>query len=900
MQNATVLRFFDFISQWALEEACDGGERHTAVVVEQAEAGRRLTPAEPWFLIETGADFAAFPPPTVPAGEFIRSSPPRLRMNIGHILLPIITCGAVRATLIWMTALLVTWEGQARGQESTRRAVNFQRQIQPIFAKRCFACHGPDKNEGGLRLHDHEAAIAELDSGEHAIVPGDLEKSAILLRIATDDESMRMPPEGKPLTVEEVSLIRQWIAEGANWAKHWAFVPRQAQTPPEVKDAAWVVNPIDAFILRGLEEAGLSPAPPAGKAALLRRAYFDLTGLPPTPEEVDAFLADDSPSAYEAVIDRLLESPRYGERWARHWLDVVRFAETNSFERDGVKPNAWRYRDYVIRSFNDDKPYDRFLLEQLAGDELPDRSPETIIATGYYRLGLWDDEPADPELARFDEFDDILTTTSHGMLGLTVDCARCHDHKIDPILQTDYYRMVAFFADLRPYGTRGDQSSWNQTDISPPDVAAKHEALDGRLEELRERMTQIEERGIVKMPAEDQRKTEGSERRKVLREKLRDYLSTEDWEQYAALREQYYDLDREKDRLPPRESALSVNGCLRSPPEIHVLQRGNPHVEGPVVTPGYPSIAGGGEPAIPAPAENAESSGRRLALAKWITSPDNLLSARVMANRIWQHHFGRGIVRSPNNFGLGGEPPTHPELLDWLADDFVQGGWRMKRLHKRIMLSSAYRMSSQGSPEGLAKDPNNDLFWRFNIRRLSAEEIRDSIHAVTGQLNLKMYGPGMYPELSQEVLRGQSMPGSGWGDSSPEEQARRSIYIHVKRSLIPPSLANFDFPETDRTCEARFITTQPTQALNMLNGDFVHQQAAALAERLREDAPRGRESQIQRALRLALGRPVTAADVQRGVKLIEKLKAAESVADDKALELFCLYVLNLNEFVYLD
>jgi hypothetical protein len=336
------------------------------------------------------------------------------------------------------------------------------------------------------------------------------------------------------------------------------------------------------------------------------------------------------------------------------------------------------------------------------------------------------------------------------------------------------------------------------------------------------------------------------------------------------------------------------------PPETHVLLRGNPHVPGDKIAPGFPSIYGGRRPTIPTPPSDAKSSGRRLVLAQWIASPDNLLTARVMANRIWQHHFGRGIVRSPNNFGLGGDPPTHPELLDWLAGDFVQGGWRMKRLHKRILMSNSYRMSSQGSPEGLAKDPNNDLFWRFNMRRLGAEEIRDSIHAVSGQLNLKMYGPGMYPELSQEVLQGQSMPGSGWGDSSPEEQARRSVYIHVKRSLIPPSLANFDFPETDRTCEARFITTQPTQALNMLNGDFVHKQAKALAQRLREEVPGSLDGQIQRGLSLALCRPIESGEVERGKQLIGQLKTEHGLSDAEALDLYCLYVLNLNEFVYLD
>ena len=302
--------------------------------------------------------------------------------------------------------------------------VDFGQQIRPILAKRCFPCHGPDKHEAGLRLDTHKSVLSELDSGEQAVVPGKPQESELLARVTSTDEATRMPPEGKPLTKREVELLQQWVAEGAAWEQHWAFQPVAARAVPAVKQAGWVRNPIDAFILARLEAQGLTPAPAASKAALLRRAYFDLIGLPPTPEEVDAFLADDRPTAFAEVIDRLLASERYGERWARHWLDVVRFAETNSFERDGPKPNAWRFRDYVIQSFNQDKPYDQFIREQLAGDEMPQATSEQLIATGFYRLGLWDDEPADRLLARFDGLDDLVTTTAQGFMGLTVNCAR--------------------------------------------------------------------------------------------------------------------------------------------------------------------------------------------------------------------------------------------------------------------------------------------------------------------------------------------------------------------------------------------------------------------------------------------------------------------------------------------
>lgn len=775
--------------------------------------------------------------------------------------------------------------------------VDFARDVRPILAKRCFSCHGPDKSEGGLRLHEREAAFAELDSGEHAIVPGEIKKGVLLYRISSNDESERMPPEGKPLADAEVDLIRRWIAEGAEWESHWAFQKPRPQQPPPVKNDAWVHTPIDAFILARLEMAGLAPNPPADKIALLRRAYYDLTGLPPTPEEIDAFLADNLPDAFEKVVDRLLESPRYGERWARHWLDAVRYAETNSFERDGAKPNAWRYRDYVIRSFNDDKPYDQFIREQLAGDELPEVTHDTITATGFYRLGLWDDEPADEKQARYDELDDILSTTSQVFLALTVNCARCHDHKIDPIPQDDYYRLLAFFHEVYPYGTRADQTTWNQTDIAAPEVLAEYQARDAQIKKLRERMTAIEQSGIAKMPAKDQRKTEGPDREEVLKAKLRDFLTSEEWDEYRGLKREAAQLQRKK--LPPREAILSVKS-MPEPPETCVFSRGNPHVPAKKVEPGVPKIFNVSELAISPPPSGTKSSGRRLALANWIASPENMLTARVMVNRIWQYHFGRGIVRSSNNFGQLGDLPTHPELLDWLAQEFVANGWRMKPLHRMILLSNTYQMSSQANPGALAKDPVNNLFWRFDMRRLSAEEIRDSIHAVTGRLNLKMFGPSIYPDISAEVMAGQSKPGDGWGKSPEEEQGRRSIYIHVKRSLITPILADFDFPEPDVSCAARFATVQPAQALGMLNGEFLHQQAQRFADRLLREAGAGPQAQVRHALRLALLRQPNQREIDRGLALIDTFKQKRGSTHEQALKYYSLVVLNLNEFVYLD
>lgn len=958
---------------------------------------------------------------------------PTVRAIVQIFLAPIVVLCLVPTSVLAQDAL-------------ARPKVDFAREVQPILAKRCFSCHGPDKAEAGLRLNKREAALAELPSGEHAVIAGNVEKSELLVRVASTEEGERMPPEGPPLSVEQIEIIRRWIADGAKWEEHWAFEKPQHWVPAATKHSGWSNGTIDNFVLNRLEAAGLEPAAPADKPTLIRRAYFDLTGLPPTAAEVAAFVADESPKAFENVVDRLLESPRYGERWGRHWLDVVRYADTNSFERDGNKPHSWRYRDYVIRAFNDDKPYDQFIREQLAGDELPQVTNDSIIATGYYRLGLWDDEPADRQLAKFDILDDIVATTGQVFLGLTVNCARCHDHKIDPIPQKDYYSMVAFFHGITPNGTSGPhverqifendaareqfeerqrdlEARRNQTQLALSKIEAefleKHNQQAGTggsvgqvdLDDLeyrfyRDRWDTLPDfdnlkaetvaklpsgkfdltpatrkanfgfvfTGFLKVPVDGEYKfsldsddgsrlivdgkrileydgihgegnpkqaaaqlkagrvpvrleyfqrggglgltvawsgpgfanralsvTRQTETLQGLAEQINTLgpklLGDESFREYQRLVAQ---LEQLKKEAVPADFALSVSEVGPQAPETFVLYRGNPGAPREKVEPAFLSILGGGNAVVPVPAADAKSSGRRLALANWIASPENRMTARVMVNRIWQHHFGRGLVRSPNNLGQLGDLPTHRELLDWLALDFINKGWRMKAMHKMIMLSSTYQMSSRPSKLALEKDPGNDSFSRFDIRRLSAEELRDSIHAVNGRLNLKMFGPGFYPEISAEVLAGQSNPGSGWGKSSPEEQARRSVYIHVKRSLITPLLADFDFADTDSSCAARFATTQPTQALGMLNGKFLNDQAAAFAERVKREAGDGAEKQVRVALTLALSREPDASSVERGVKLLTSLREKHKLDAGQALKYYCLLVYNLNEFVYLD
>jgi hypothetical protein len=784
-------------------------------------------------------------------------------------------------------------------------AVSFASDVKPLLARRCFACHGPTASEGGLRLDDSQAAFAELDSGLRAIVPGDIENSELIARVTADDETLRMPLYAKPLTPQEIDTLRQWIEAGARWEKHWAFVPPQRHAPPKVERQEWVANPIDAFILDGLEQAGLPPARPADPRTLARRAYFGVIGLPPTGDQLAAFLTDyenDASGAWKRLLDALLDSPHYGERWARHWLDIVRYAETNSYERDGLKPYAWKYRDYVIRSFNDDKPYDQVLREQLAGDELAEVTDETIIATGYYRIGLWDDEPADPLQARYDELDDILSTTSQAMLGLTVGCARCHDHKIDPIPQADYYGLLAFFTDLTPYGdiqTRnGDRNSlW---DLSEPEERERRAKLRDEEYEIRRERKRIEEVGIARMSVGDQEISRTPDREKLLQDKLHQFLKDSEWESYQAAGKRLDSCRKKIERLPEPTQALAVAKCDPHPEPTHILARGNPHVPSDKVEPHFPALFGDAAPLIPPAAEDARSAGRRRVLAEWIASPRNMLTARVIVNRVWQHHFGRGIVRSANNFGELGSPPTHPELLDWLALWLIDHDWKLKPLHRLIMTSNTYRMSSAGEERALSVDPTNDLFWRFDMRRLSAEEIRDATLVASGQLNRDVYGPSVFPKLSREILATQSQPGLGWGDSTPAEQARRSIYIHVKRSLLTPMLVAFDFPDVDSSCEARFVTTQPGQALAMLHGEFLHEQAAKLAERVGAEATPDPRDQVPHAIRLALGREASEDEIADGLGLLDRLARQQGQKPEEALKYWCLAVLNMNEFIYLD
>ncbi|MFO0965507.1 MAG: DUF1553 domain-containing protein [Gemmataceae bacterium] len=558
-----------------------------------------------------------------------------------------------------------------------------------------------------------------------------------------------------------------------------------------------------------------------------------------------------------------------------------------------------------MRAFNSDMPCDRFLREQLAGDRLDDVTPDTIVATGYYRLGTWDDEAPDPKLALFDDLDDIVTTTGHAMLGLTVNCCRCHDHKIDPMPQKDYYRFLAFFHGIQRYGVRSNESvaaaslrpiAVNRDSEKDKKEVAEHKA---KLAAIVDKMTAFEKTIHPKL-AGGERDDFNYDANKlpILKKNVGKLLTEEEFRAYLALRKEKAAL--EKNRPAAMEMALCVTEAGARPPETFVLARGNPEARGDKVAPGFPSVLTDETPTIPDPKPGAKTSGRRRALADWITSDKNQLTYRVIVNRLWQWHFGRGIVRTSSNFGYQGSPPTHPELLDWLASEFMASGKSIKKMSRMLLLSSAYQMASRGEKDALAKDPENDLFWRFNPRRLRAEEIRDSILAASGNLRDKMFGPSIMPPIPADVLAGQSVPGNGWRVSPPDEACRRSVYIHIKRSLGVPILVAFDVPDADAGCPVRFTTTQPTQALGMLNGEFLNEQAAIFAKSVKKEAGDKTRDQVRAALWRVMQREPSAKEIDRGEGFVEDMKREHGLSGDESLRRFCLIALNLNEFVFLD
>jgi cytochrome c553 len=767
--------------------------------------------------------------------------------------------------------------------EETRALEFFESQVRPLLVDRCFTCHSADTNShGGLRVDDRQGLLTGGGRGP-ALVPGAPDQSLLLRAVKRTDDKLKMPPE-KPLEESEVQILERWIAAGAPWTKvripsslgqrneefeqlrkeHWAWQPLTRPAVPDVGLANWPLGDIDRFVLAKLEQRGLAPVAEADKTTRLRRLSFDLTGLPPTPEALEAFLQDDSPQAYERVVTALLDSPGYAERWARHWLDVARYGESTGSARNLPFPHAWRYRDYVIRAFETDKPYDVFVREQIAGDLLPANSPgqkaEQLIATGFLAVGVKDVNQRFKVRYLMDNVDEQIDTVSRALLGLTVSCARCHDHKFDPISLNDYYGLAGIFRSTDLCAGLRNKMGGGGLDYYDTDMLlsigledrplARHESVDAARKELQ--AAQAELRKVNQSGKADEKTDDGRTRRQVARA------------QVDAMQQKVLNLSDPAQHGP---IALGVRDA-RQVADTEIRIRGEAEKLGPVVPRGVPNW-------IPASREyrvHPRQSGR-LELADWLTDPENPLTSRVMVNRVWLHLFGRGLVKTPDNFGTTGDLPSHPELLDHLARHFVAEGWSVKKLVRQIVLSRAYRLGSEATSQHLALDPDNTLVWRHSPRRLEAEELRDATLAIAGQLVPTR--PEGSPVSQLKVIE---IGNNGAEAKKLAEFARasrhRSLFLPLVRTQVPQSLAAWDFAEQGFVTGSRDATTVAPQALYQLNDGFVREQARALAERVLATADEPDRDRVVRAWRLVLGRAPAESEVSQALEYLTGYVAA--------------------------
>lgn len=704
---------------------------------------------------------------------------------------------------------------------------------------------------------------------------------------------------------------------GADLPAEWAYQPVTHPRPPKPQTATVTLrNPIDNFVLTRLESKGLTFAVEADRRTLIRRIYFDLIGLPPSPDDIESFLKDRSPDAYEKLVDRLLASPQFGERMAIGWLDLVRFAESDGFKADDPRPNAWRYRDYVIQSFNADKPFDRFIQEQLAGDELFPGNFDALVATGFLRHSPYEYNAVDIELKRQDVLNDITDTTAAAFLGLTLGCSRCHDHKTDPIPQRDYYRFQAFFAGYWPV----DAPLLSQHELQA--LERQQQQWEEKTAELRRQMNELEQPVREKAKAKERGRFQPEhaalldipftqrtplqkqlamlvERQVFARNKITAaQMPAADRAKWEGMAKQMAELEKDRPADPPQ--AMTMSDVGHDCPPTYLLKRGSwRKPEGEELAPGFLSAIDDRDAVLK---PTATTPGRRAALANWIASKDNPLTARVIVNRLWQHHFGRGIVASASDFGVTGDRPTHPELLDWLACELTNPTipasdgrrppeWSLKHIHRLIVTSTTYRQAAKGDSAGFKVDPENTLLWQFPRRRLDGEALRDAMLAVSGQLNLKAGGPSVFPEIPAELKTPQ------WKVSTdPAERNRRSVYVFVKRNLRYPLFALFDAPDRNETCARRFATTTAPQALTLLNDPIVLGFAQSFAARVVKEVGDNPIAMTDRAFLLALGRPPS---TQERLVMQEFLKGHQGSRLDGLTDL-CHALLNLNEFLYVD
>ncbi|MEW6156432.1 MAG: DUF1553 domain-containing protein [Verrucomicrobiota bacterium] len=803
-------------------------------------------------------------------------------------------CARIGILLLILAASAAFANGNSPFNNSS---VSFYDDIKPLLSVHCYKCHGSDKQKGNLQLDTRAHAIAGGKSGKPAIDPGNSQRSEILRRIQSTDPDEQMPPEGQRLTSSQIALIQRWIDAGAIWPDrddYWAFQPPREIEPPRTRQTASIRNPIDRFIQFRLEQAGITPAPQADARTRLRRAYADLIGLPPTPAEAEAFLKDKSPDAFERLVDRLLNDPRYGERWARHWLDLARYGESDGYEDDKIRPRAWRYRDYVVRALNQDKPYDRFVQEQIAGDEMWPNDSDAWIATGFARLGAWDGMSKEPEKQWQDFLNDATDVMGSVFLGVTLGCARCHDHKYDVISQRDYYRMQGFLA-----GVKRDTRDWPHGLQEPAAVKFAFQSDHSRLQQRRNERDELLQRARQALERERTGPSASAEQKKFSDADIAKKAETEAPGQLARLNEQITELDRRVRLSEPKLDAVFRDGT--PPRETRLLLGGELHRPGPEVQPGFVDALA---PAN-ASAEHVDANRRRSALAHWLTSADHPLTARVIVNRLWQHHFGEGIVATPSDFGRNGKRPTHPELLDWLARELIRQGWSLKKMHRLMMTSAAYQRASTHVAAAAAKDPENQLLWRMNRRRLESEAIRDTMLAVSGRLHLAIGGPGVYAQLPHGV--NVAFPNNdkelSWGLSTPEQNVRRSIYLFQRRTLTFPLMEVFDAAPMNQSCATRPQTTVAPQALALFNGEFAREAARWFGERLEREAGHDPGDKIQHAFHLAFSRPPTRKEMKQAKQfLAEQAARRHSEPDPQRMAWtdFCHVLLNANELIYID
>lgn len=786
--------------------------------------------------------------------------------------------------------------------------IDFEGDIRPIFNQHCAECHGLDERNGGISFADRTSLFREADSGMLPIVPGEPQNSELMLRIESDDEDLQMPPEGERLTVEQVAVLRDWIAAGAEWpekktsvsqaatdlSSHWSLQPIREPKLPHVDDLSWASNPIDCFVQAKRESAGLQVTADAAPETLLRRASYGLTGLPPSSQQIDEFQRAveqlGTPTAFAALTEQLLNSPSYGERWGRHWMDWVRYADTAGDNSDYPIPQAYLYRNYIIDAFNADIPYDQFLIEQIAGDLLPAESLEQrnrqTIATGYLAMA----RRFGSLVERYPwhlTIEDTIDNMGRTMLGLTISCARCHDHKFDPISTRDYYGLYGIFASTRyPFpGIELFQAQRDFVPLIPEDQADKtlqpfQAETDKLTRELQKLLDECEQQAL-EYAASESAVSLAEQRKRV--DKLDAML--------LKARRAGEALAAHLKKIPDMPVAYGVGEA--TPTDARIQIKGEPTRLGAVVPRKFPDVLGGYSIAE----DDRQSTSGRLQLAQWIASQENPLTARVIVNRVWQRHFGRGIVPSTSDFGIRGEPPTHPELLDWLAGEFMKSGWSIKHLHRLILNSRTYQLSSQDVESNLALDPDNHLLWKFNRQRLDAESLRDTLLLLGGTLDgTPQCEPHAFPPV-QEWKYTQHHP---FKDDYPSN--KRSVYLMAKRLTAKPYFQTFDGPDPNVCTSDRDASVTALQALYFVNDTFLHEQSQRFAEQLVRSVPSDAE-RLRSAFVSILGRAAAADERQLLLQHLDVLR--ESLADHKSQEQavwssLTRSMLRLNEFMYID